>query len=167
MQPKWSTSPPSPSSHYLNLVQINIFGLREKPIPWLISLLQATSPLLQFKKLISPQHQPEATIRYSIICADRPKERGKGGGLAFLIHQSIQHWVLDLPIPPGDKYLEQQAIEVRTGMTSITINSVYCPPASSCTSRSKLSLKTPSAARGYPHPWGHQSPRHAVELGTP
>ena len=47
--------------------------------------------------------------------------------------------MLDLPIPPGDKHLEQQAIEVRTGTMSITI--ANCPPASSCISGFKLSLQ--------------------------
>ena len=90
---------------------------------------------------IRPNISLKSPSGYSIIRADRPKERGKGGSLAFLLHQSVQHWVLDLPIPPGDEHVEQQAIKVRTVMTSITIANVYCPPALSCTSGFKLSLQ--------------------------
>ena len=42
------------------------------------------------------QHLPEVSSGYSIICTDRPSEMGKGGGLAFIIHQDIHHRVHNL-----------------------------------------------------------------------
>ena len=90
---------------------------------------------------IRPNTSLKPPSEYSIIHADRPKERGKGSGLAFLLHQSVQHWVFHLPIPPGDKHVKQQAIIVRTATTSINIANVHCPPAFTCISGFKLSLQ--------------------------
>ena len=126
-----TTCPPSPSHDYLNLVQIYIFGLRGK-IDSLVDFMARGG--ISIAAIQETHTRPNTSLKppsgYSIIHADRPKERGKGGGLAFLIHQSVQHRVLDLPIPPGDEHLEQ-AFEVRTGTTSTALPLLPAPQASS------------------------------------
>ena len=69
-------------------------------------------------------HLPEGSIWVLHHPMDRPPERGKGGRLAFIIHQDIHHQVHNLT--STDVHLEQQAIEVREGeghlgITIITI----------------------------------------------
>ena len=87
--------------------------------------------------------RPNPTLRlpsgFSIVHADRSADRGKGGGLAFIIHQSVNFKTHQLPLTT-DPHLEQQAIVVNTGSTSITIINLYCPPASSCSPGYQLSL---------------------------
>lgn len=56
---------------------------------------------------------------YSIICKDRSK---KGGGLAFLIHDTIMYRTIDIQnVNQQDQHLEQQAVVVTSGTTDITI----------------------------------------------
>ena len=87
--------------------------------------------------------RPNTTLRlpswFSIVRADRPEDRGKGGGLAFIIHQSIHFKTRQLPLTT-DPHLGQKAIVVNTGSTSITIINLCYPPASSCSLSYQLSL---------------------------
>ena len=68
---------------------------------------------------------PKDPSGYFTIHTDRPSERGKGDGLAFIIHQDVHHRVHDLT--STDLHLEQQAIEVRKGCSGITIVNIYFP----------------------------------------
>ena len=68
---------------------------------------------------------------------NRPSKRGKGSGLAFIIHQDVHHLVHNLT--STDVHLEQQAIKLIKDGSNITIVNIYCPPASSCSSDYELS----------------------------
>ena len=137
-----STSPPSSSPYNFNPVQINICLLRGE-INSLVDIMASGCISIAAIQETHIGHNTslKTSSGYSIIHADRAKERQKGRSLAFLVHQSIQYWVLDLPIPPGDKHLKQKAIKVMAGKTSITTANVYCPSSSSCTSGFELSLQ--------------------------
>ena len=89
--------------------------------------------------LLRPNTTLQLPSGFSIVCADRPADRDKGGGLAFIIHQSVNFKTHQLPLTT-DPHHEQQAIVVNTGSTSITIINLYCPPASSCSPGYQLSL---------------------------
>lgn len=124
----------------LTILQINICGLRGKidtVVNWM-ALRGITIAAVQETHL-----RPDATLAcppgYTIIREDRPATRGRGGGLALIIHQSVRFRVFSLP-PSQDGHLEQQAIEVRQGQTSVIIGNIYCPPASSCSAGHELSL---------------------------
>ena len=80
---------------------------------------------LQETKLTHKSKDPNSQ-NYTLVRKDRLKD--KGGGLAFLVHKSIQFEVI--PDAPPDPHLETQGI--RVGDTSI-IN-IYLPPNSSCSS---------------------------------
>ena len=131
--PKSSSTPtPTPSGAF-GVVQININGLRGK-IDSVVDFMVGNGTSIA---AIQETHlRPNTTLRipsgFSIVRKDRPCNRGKGGGLAFIIKESVFHRVLSLPTPPGDEHLEQQAIEVRLGNSGINIINFYCPPASSC-----------------------------------
>lgn len=63
------------------------------------------------------------------------KDRGKntGGGLAFILHNSVKYQTVTLPIPGNqDKFLEQQGIIIKSGSSQITLVNLYIPPPSSC-----------------------------------
>ena len=123
-----------------SLVQINICGLRGK-MDTLIDYMTRNNIF------IAPVQEtllrPNTTLRhpsgFSIVCADRPADRGKGGGVAFIIHQSVNFKTHQLPLMT-DPHLELQAIVVNTGSKSITIINLYCPPASSCSPGYQLIL---------------------------
>ena len=78
---------------------------------------------LQETKLTSKSKDPN-TADFTLVRKDR--NRDKGGGLAFLIHKTIQFKAL--PNSPCDTYMESQAISV--GETNIV--NIYIPPNSSC-----------------------------------
>ena len=79
---------------------------------------------------------PEGSIWVLYHLHRQAIERGKGGGLAFIIHQDVHHRVHNLI--SIDLHLEQQAIKVRKGCSDITIVNIYCPSASSCSSGYEL-----------------------------
>ena len=78
---------------------------------------------LQETKLTS-KSKPSKTGEYTMIRKDRVHD--SGGGLAFLIHASVQF--TSLPDPPPDPHIESQAIKVN----NTTITNIYIPPTSSC-----------------------------------
>ena len=57
----------------------------------------------------------KAPMGYSIITEKLPKDRGKGGGLVFIIKDCVPFHTLKLSKPNGDIHIEQQAIEIETG----------------------------------------------------
>ena len=61
---------------------------------------------------------------YTLVRKDRIER--EGGGLAFLIHKSLQFQTL--PSPIKDKHFECQVIKI----SDITLVNVYLPPKSSC-----------------------------------
>ena len=65
------------------------------------------------------------TADYTLVRKDR--ERNSGGGLAFLIHKTIQFQ--KAPDHPEDPHLESLGIVIN----NTTIFNIYIPPTSSCT----------------------------------
>ena len=139
--PPQSTSPPSPPTpappkrHKFKILQLNCNGLKGKIdeiVKWLIkedvkiAAFQETK-LHEDSKLSDIPH-------YTLVREDRKK--GKGGGLAFLVHTSIQFTLLDSY--KADLHLEHQAIKVE----NLTLVNLYIPPKSSCSTGYK-SVLTP------------------------
>ena len=123
-----------------SLVQINICGLRGK-MDTLIDYITRNNIFIAAvqETLLRPNTTLWLPSGFSIVRADRPADRDKRGGLAFIIHQSVNFKTHQLPLTT-DPHLDQQAIVVNTGSMSITIINLYCPPASSCSPGYQLSL---------------------------
>ncbi|XP_065354130.1 uncharacterized protein LOC135948669 [Calliphora vicina] len=67
---------------------------------------------------------------YNVLRKDRT--RGYGGGIAFIIHNTVQYRALSLDLNSRDQYLEVQGIAVRSGDTELELYNVYIPPVASC-----------------------------------
>ncbi|XP_065358671.1 uncharacterized protein LOC135952586 [Calliphora vicina] len=67
---------------------------------------------------------------YNVLRKDRT--RGNGGGIAFIIHNTVQYRALSLDLNSRDQYLEVQGIAVRSGDTELELYNVYIPPVASC-----------------------------------
>ena len=82
---------------------------------------------LQKKQI--PKNSPVPTFSgYNLLRKDRL--RNTGGGLAFLIHDSIPY--TELPLDPSDHFLEAQGITITIRNSPLNILNLYLPPASSC-----------------------------------
>ena len=125
-------APPQPQSadtnqrkFNLKILQFNCNGIKGK-ISEILNWMEENKikiAALQETKLMPSQKDPNTTD-YTIVRADR--DRDKGGGLAFLVHKSIQFQQLhDLP---KDNSLESQGIKVN----DVNIINLYIPPNSSC-----------------------------------
>ena len=63
---------------------------------------------------------------YNIVRKNRMSNRG--GGLAFLIHNSIQYNVSPLPAPTAhDNIMESQAVNIVSGLTNVLLLNIYIP----------------------------------------
>ena len=73
------------------------------------------------------------TPNYTLVRKDRGKDI-KGGGLAFLIHQTIPFQTIQTPSSPkDDPHLEELTIQINNQQNNpIQIRNLYIPPASSC-----------------------------------
>ena len=69
---------------------------------------------------------------YEIVSKPRIASRGKGGGLAFILHKSISYRKIELSNQLNDENLEQQGVKLLSGNSNITLCNVYIPPSSSC-----------------------------------
>ena len=73
------------------------------------------------------------TPGYTIVRKDRGNN-AKGGGLIFLIHESIPFQ--QIPTPPSlknDPHLEELSIQINSNNNSLALRNIYIPPTSSCT----------------------------------
>ena len=86
---------------------------------------------IQETKLTNKSKEPN-TGEYTLVRNDRSKN--KGGGLAFLIHKTINFQ--RLPINLQDEHIEIQAISV----DNLNIINIYIPPNSSCSQNYSASL---------------------------
>ena len=85
---------------------------------------------IQETKLTS-KSKPPKTPNYHLVRKDRKEENG-GGGLAFLIHESLD-FQREKDIPSlNDKFTEVQTIKIIGKPQSIHVRNVYIPPTSSC-----------------------------------
>ena len=143
------STPPRPASSQttepstFKILQLNICGLRSKLDSVLDYLERNTISVAAIQETMLGHNTTSLkTPGYDVIRADRPPGRGKGGGLAFIVKNTIHHQVINLPLPPpGDKHLEQQAIMLRGTEHNITLINVYIPPESSCSNGYRPSIE--------------------------
>ena len=115
----------STSCTKLRVLQFNCNGLSGKCdelIDWLLDKKIHVAALQETK--LTGSSKPPKTADYTLVRRDRG--HNSGGGLAFLVHKSVQFTTLS-DLPP-DPHVEAQAIKVG----NISIVNVYIPPTSSC-----------------------------------
>ncbi|KAI5727897.1 hypothetical protein M8J77_008348 [Diaphorina citri] len=114
------------------ILQYNCNGLRKK-IDEIVNYMETNDIL------VAAIQETRLTVNSNLVSRDNysilRKDRGKntGGGLAFIIHNSVQYSSVTIPTPrQQDTFLEQQAIAIKSGQTKITLVNIYIPPTSSC-----------------------------------
>ena len=126
-------------SEDFKILQWNCNGLSGK-------IVQLTDYMVRNSIVIAALQETKLTNRsplascacFNIIRTDRGRD--SGGGLAFVVHKSVQYQKLSLP-SANDPYLETQGIAVRSGDTIIEILNVYIPPVASCESGYRPSIQ--------------------------
>jgi hypothetical protein len=68
-------------------------------------------------------------LGFSLVRKDHPQ--GRGGGLAFLIHHSVDYFLIDTSFTQHN-YTECPDISVKLNGSDLVIFNVYLPPVSSC-----------------------------------
>jgi retron-type reverse transcriptase len=112
-----------------NLLQLNINGLKGKANELNIFLRDNNIKIAALQETKLDPLSPSPTFKnYTVIRKDRNQY---GGGVAFLVHHSIQYHNLNNPLP-NDPHLEALAIEIPTPDGNTTITNIYLPPTSSC-----------------------------------
>ena len=131
--------PPSSNKKFsLKILQFNCNGIRNK-LDEIIQFLIANNikiAALQETKL-KPDHKLPDIPNFSVVRNDR--QRNKGGGVAFLIHESLIY--KRLQEDTLDPYTENVSIQI----DDTTITNLYIPPESSCPRNHR-----PSLARFFP-----------------
>ena len=123
-----SITPPTPTNTF-NVLQLNINGLRGKANELNLFLKERNIKIAALQETKLEPLAPAPTFHgYTLIRRDRNKF---GGGVAFLIHHSIQYQNLPHPLPQ-DPHLETISIAIPTPEGSTTITNLYLPPSSSC-----------------------------------
>ena len=114
-----------PSVSKLTLLQFNCNGLRNKISEIITWMKEKDIKIAAFQETkLNNSVQMDDMGDFTLIRKDI--NRDAGGGLAFLVHNSLQFQPLpDIP----DPHIEYQAIKVM----NITIGNIYIPPTSSCT----------------------------------
>ena len=65
----------------------------------------------------------------------------RGGGLTFLIHNSIQYSVALPPAPIAhDNVMESQAFNIVSGLTNVLFLNIYIPPTTNSAKRTNVNL---------------------------
>ncbi|KAI5753538.1 hypothetical protein M8J77_001119 [Diaphorina citri] len=125
----------------LKILQYNCNGLTNKIDEILHYMTQNNIQIgaIQETKLNPSSKFPNTHGHFSIIRHDRPNSE-RGGGLAFIIHDSILYKTFMLPPSLPDEVIEQQCISVHSGTTELKIINVYIPPISSCPSGYRASI---------------------------
>ena len=104
-------NPPTANPHAFNLLQLNINGLKGKANELNIFLRDNNIKIAALQETKLDPLSPSPTFKnYTVIRKDRNQY---GGGLAFLIHHSVQYHNLTNPLP-NDPHLEALAIEIPT-----------------------------------------------------
>ena len=126
-----SSSPDDPED--LNILQININGLYGK-LTELLDLLNDKNIhicAIQESKLTS-KSKAMKTPHYTMVRKDRGKN--KGGGLVFLVHESIPFQLIPTPANlQNDQHTEELSISLPGNTNNFNIKNIYIPPVSSCT----------------------------------
>ena len=121
-------APPAtaPRRYNLKILQLNCNGIQNKLQQILDFLIKEDIKIaaLQETKLSKQSTNPN-TGCFTLVRRDR--EGKGGGGLAFLVHNTLNFQQVPEPIP--DSHLESQTIKI----DNVHITNLYIPPASSCT----------------------------------
>ena len=97
--------------HYMEKVNIHVAAIQET-------------------KLTS-KSKMRVTPNYTFVRKDREKD--KGGGVAFLVHDSIPfNRESSPPSLKDDPHLEELTISISSNNAPLQIRNIYLPPASSC-----------------------------------
>ncbi|KAM7361982.1 LOW QUALITY PROTEIN: uncharacterized protein ACRADG_012848 [Cochliomyia hominivorax] len=104
--------------------------------PEVISILQFNCNGLQV--VVAAVQETKLTTNSSLHCCNgynvlrKDRTRSNGGGIAFIIHNTVQYRALSLDLTSRDQYLEIQGIAVRSGDVDLELYNVYIPPVASC-----------------------------------
>jgi len=130
--PPLQTNPPNPPNslhNSFNILQLNINGLRGKSNELNIFLKEHFIKVAALQETKLDPLTPSPSFHgYTLIRRDRNQF---GGGVAFLIHHSIQYNNLPNPLPL-DPHVESLSINIPTPDGNTTISNIYIPPSSSC-----------------------------------
>ena len=141
--PPTPTTPPSPppqqfqppdeeNSDNLRLLQYNINGIASK-LDELLHYLDKNNikvAVIQETKL-TIKSSTLNTKNYTLVRKDRGKN--KGGGLAFLVHESVTFYQETTPPTlSNDPHLESLTITIPGKDNKLQIRNIYIPPYSSC-----------------------------------
>jgi hypothetical protein len=122
---------PGPAFHpHYSFVQFNCNGIGYKSeLSEFLDRHQVKIAAIQETKLTVKSKTPNFQ-GYCLVRKDRPV--GRGGGLAFLVHQSVRYTDLDVSslIPQNDQTLEIQGVSVFIDNSYVKVFNVYIPPAS-------------------------------------
>ena len=118
----------------LKILQLNANGLRNK-IDNIIDYLEQNKigiAAIQESHL-NEKSSLKVAQPYTILRSDRPSSRGKGGGVCFIVHNTVSHAQLQLDFK-GDPHIEAVGIEIQTQRNNenVKIVNLYIPPSSSC-----------------------------------
>ncbi|XP_054088729.1 uncharacterized protein LOC128922414 [Zeugodacus cucurbitae] len=138
------TNPPSPpvrhsltpmvtpaTSRHTRLLQFNCNGLQSKieEIVDFMSREGISIAAVQETKLNS-HSDLLSCAGFNVLRKDR--ERDSGGGLAFILHKTMQYRLIEGDIDRRVTSLEYQGIAVRSGDVELEIFNIYIPPVTSC-----------------------------------
>lgn len=131
------TSTPSPTS--LNILQLNCNGLRSK-LDEIVHFMEKNDVLIATIQETKLNLNVNVSLpNYTIVRRDRVTDQG--GGLAFIVHKTVNFRTISLPDIPTDNLLEQMAISITSGDSEIQLVNVYIPPSSSCPSGYSASIE--------------------------
>ena len=123
----------------IKVLQFNCNGLRSKLDNMLDWMEQRSIAIAAIQETNIPDKTMlKSPPGYSIVQENRPACKGKGGGLAFIIKNTVNYSILNTT--NDDKHLEVQGIKVTLGETNINIINTYIPPSSSCDSNYTASI---------------------------
>ncbi|XP_046802955.1 uncharacterized protein LOC124418958 [Lucilia cuprina] len=125
----------------ISILQFNCNGLQSK-LPEITRFMQLNNIVVaavQETKLTS-NSSLHSCNGYNVLRKDRT--RSNGGGIAFIIHNTVQYRALSLDLNARDQYLEVQGIAVRSGETDLELYNVYIPPVASCPSGYRPDIRT-------------------------
>ena len=132
-QTKTTVPPTSQDPTPMLILQFNCNGISGKCDEIIDFMIRHSIMIaaIQETKLSKKSKLPSNIGEFSVVRKDRTSDAG--GGLCFIIHNSIKYQTLDLPPPPiDDLHMEQQGIIVFSGKTQIKLINIYIPPDSCC-----------------------------------